>query len=124
LWKVPHADEPTEIIPFCLGETQIVEVKKDPLPMIYVANMVAQTLGGARLLFYNHLARCMDTVAKFALTHKDVRIVCPAFGAGLAGGHWPFVESLIEDCWLRRGIPATVYYLANQKPEGLILRDD
>jgi len=119
-------DEPSELVTFSLGETQIVEVQEaigtrlhvmgehevptNPQPSIHVCNMIAQTLGGVRPLFYNHLARCLDTVAKFALKHNS-RIVCPAFGAGLAGGSWIIIEKLIEDCWLRKGLSVTIYYL-------------
>lgn len=100
-----------------LGETQIVEVSNEPL--ICVANMMAQTLGGSRPLFYNHLCRCMDEVASVALKQKAI-LVAPAFGAGLGGGDWRIIEKLIEDCWLYRDIEVTVCYLENNKPEGLI----
>jgi hypothetical protein len=92
---------------FGLGKTQIVDVGQN----IHVCNMVAQILGGPRPLFYNHLSRCLDDVAKFVLEQDNPEIVCPAFGSGLAGGNWKFIESLIEDCWLRNNIPVTVYYL-------------
>lgn len=99
-------------VPFLLGKTQIVEVEHS----IYVANLTAQTLGGHRPLFYNHLARCMDTVAEFA-TEVKAQVACPLFGAGLAGGNWNFVEKLIEDCWLKAGIPVTVFYLPQFLPD-------
>jgi hypothetical protein len=97
---------------FARGQTQYVRVQEDTI----VANMVAQTLGGARPLFYNDLARCMDHVADFDpdLNH---RIVCPMFGSGLAGGDWNVVERLIEDCWERRGIDVTVYYFERFLPD-------
>ena len=106
---------------FGLGSTQFVNVNDK----IFVANMVAQTLGGNRPLYYNYLSKCMDEVASFTLKRtecreNEARIICPAFGAGLAGGNWPFIEQLIQDCWIKRNIQVTVYYLENTKPEGLI----
>jgi hypothetical protein len=103
---------------FGLGETQFVNIDDK----IFVANMVAQTLGGVRPLFYNHLARCMDAVANFVKERNDARehaarIVCPAFGSGLAGGNWLFIEQLIHDSWIKQGIQVTVYYLAGTLPD-------
>lgn len=103
---------------FGLGETQFVNVDDK----IFVANMVAQTLGGARPLFYNHLCRCMDSVAKFVMERSDARehparIICPAFGSGLAGGNWVLIEQLIQDCWLRLDISVSVYYLPGTLPD-------
>lgn len=103
--------------PFRRGMAQIVEVRKEQLPLVFVANMVAQTLGGARPLYYNDLARCMDEVAKFVKQQKDGRIVAPLFGAGLAMGRWDFIEELINDCWIRQSIPVTIYYLPGQMPK-------
>jgi len=98
-----------------LGQTQIVEVCNDPL--IFVANMVAQTLGGSRPLFYNHLSRCMDEVAKFVLTQDKLQIIAPMFGSNLAGGDWNIIEKLIEDCWLRKNISVTICYLSGTLPD-------
>ena len=91
---------------FGLGSIQIVAVDNH----VYVANMVAQILGGKRPLYYNHLVHCMDTIAEQALEVKDFpsNIICPQFGAGLAGGNWDFIEELINDCWVRVGLEVTV----------------
>jgi len=100
------------------GQSQLVRVREDPV--IYVAHMLAQTLGGKRPLFYNDLARAMDAVVRAmhqVMPQTMFRIICPMFGAGLAGGDWNFVEKLIEDCWVRRNIPVTVYYLPRFLPE-------
>lgn len=83
---------------------------------IVVFNMVAQTLGGERPLYYNHLAVCMDKVGKYlnnfrAKYNKEVRIIAPAFGSGLAGGDWQFIESLIYDCWIELDLRVTICYL-------------
>lgn len=94
-----------------LGHTQFVSVAEN----VKVANMIAQTLGGSRPLFYNHLARCMDRVADEC--EGGWRIACPLFGSKLAGGDWNFVEKLIEDCWTRQGIDVTVHYLKQFMPD-------
>jgi O-acetyl-ADP-ribose deacetylase (regulator of RNase III) len=105
--------------PCSLGETQFVqvldqrEVHGAQYPRVIVANMVAQTLGGKRPLYYNHLVRCMTHVASLA-GKTDLHIVCPMFGGGLAGGDWRFIHGLIEDAWQREKsdvIEVTVYYL-------------
>lgn len=95
---------------FELGHTQFVLAQETP--RFVVCNMVAQTLGGPRPIFYNHLVACMETVAQKILD-ADPRavIMCPAFGSGLAGGNWDFIAELIKDTWIKRNIPVTVYYL-------------
>lgn len=98
-----------------LGQTQMVTVCDKTYTLnnsiIIVANMIAQTLGGNRPLYYNHLARCMDQVANSAEISAKAEIICPMFGSGLAGGNWDFIRELIEDCWISRGIDVTVYSL-------------
>jgi len=104
-------DTPPEVIiegdNLDLGEIQFIKVE----PKIYVCNMVAQTRGGERPLYYNHLCKCMDELANVmercvspSLTH----ILCPQFGAGLAGGDWNIIKQLINDCWIRAGLNVTI----------------
>ena len=98
-----------------LGQTQFVKVQENPA--IIVCNMIAQTLGGERPLYYNHLASCMDAVAR--KVPEGEKVVCPLFGSSLAGGNSLFIQELMLDCWIKRGIPVTVYYLPGQLPEGI-----
>jgi hypothetical protein len=91
-----------------LGKTSFVVLDKKEKS--FVANMFAQTLGGQRPLFYNHLSKCMDEVAKVA-KHDSLEIHAPAFGSNLAGGDWNFIEQLIIDCWIKESIDVTIYYL-------------
>ena len=107
---------------FGLGQTQFVNVDDK----IFVANMVAQTLGGSRPLYYNHLSRCLDAVANFAIERNDAReyktrLVCPMFGSNLAGGDWNIIEKLIEDAWLKRDLPVDIYYLSGTLPSNWTL---
>lgn len=96
-----------------LGATQFIQVEKN----LIVCNMVAQTLGGVRPLYYNHLVACMEKVTECIFIGKQdwpdktIRIVAPAFGSNLAGGNWTFISELINDCWIDRGIDVTIYYL-------------
>jgi hypothetical protein len=91
-----------------MGQLWRTQVDKN----IAIAHMVGQTLSGKRPhvrdLYYNHLVYCMTGVARLPWKFE---IVCPRFGAGLAGGNWEFIKELINDCWVKAGIPVTVYYL-------------
>lgn len=90
-----------------LGGVQYVPVGDG----IVVANMVAQRgVGGGRPLRYGALARCLDDVARYALTH-EASVHMPRVGCGLAGGAWSIVEMLIEESLVDRGIDVTVYDL-------------
>jgi hypothetical protein len=116
--KIPSLSLPATDPLFNLGVTMFSEVQKHQTPLVYVAHMMAQTLGGRRPLFYNHLARCMDSVAHFALGYSNPKIVSPMFGSDLAGGNWSFIEELITDCWLKRKLPVTIHYLPGRTPQG------
>jgi len=111
-----------------LGKAQLVPVagfvQTDGVPYsqlgsrkVIVANMVAQTLGGKRPLYYNHLVKCMEQVqaltTRYAKSYpgKTAMIITPMFGSDRAGGNWDFISELIEDCWLKQAIPVTVCVL-------------
>ena len=111
-YDMPYSNYP----PLGLGNTQFVEVVKDK---ITVANMMAQTLGGIRPIYYNRLSKCMDEVAKFALK-MNAKIIAPMLGSGLAGGNWQFIEELIKDCWLEFDIPVNIYYIPGKTPTGWV----
>ena len=93
-----------------LGRTQIVNVSNS---LVYVANMVAQdntSVGPdfGRPLRYLALIECMKSVAKFSVGYQ---IWCPKFGSGIAGGDWNFIEELIKEIWIAKGINVTVFTL-------------
>jgi len=61
---------------------------------------------------YNALAACLRKVAGYVVRLPQyTSIHAPKFGAGLAGGNWDFIEELIREEWLDRGIPVTIYSL-------------
>lgn len=94
---------------FELGESQMVKVSEER--NVYVCNMAAQTLGGHRPLYYNHLVFCMEVLANKSKQLGISKIVGPMFGSALAGGNWDFIKELIDDCWIKEGFDVTIYYL-------------
>lgn len=100
-----------------LGATQFVNITEDPAVM--VANMCAQTLEYGRPLYYNKLANCMERVAECAAIYKQT-VICPLFGAGLAGGNWDFIHELIIDCWIRDDkLDVKVYWMPDMLPKNI-----
>ena len=100
----PVADD----LPFALGEAQFVQVAPD----LWVANMLAQhayrTPDNPVPLRYNALEHTLSTVAQFAVEH-EATVHMPRIGAGLAGGNWDRIASLIEQCLAEQEV--TIYSL-------------
>jgi hypothetical protein len=99
-----------------LGQTSFCDLREEY--GIKIANMIAQNgyIGedNPRPLDYGALVKCMQAVVQeihYALYSLPVKktIHCPKFGSALAGGNWEFIEALIEDIWLAKGIDVTVY---------------
>lgn len=111
--------------PFCLGEVDYVQVRKSPF--IFVANMIGQRgvvgSNNHKPIRYLSLANCMNDVAhtvnglnnyfrnKYPDNHKAIQIYAPKFGAGLAQGNWSFIEELITEIWVDRGIQVKVFVI-------------
>jgi hypothetical protein len=115
-----HDDVPGWIggIPFELGNIQSVTVCNDPLTM--VMNMIAQSgvvgSNNPKPIKYAALAKCMVEVATltlriFELNYGRAEIHAPKFGSDRARGNWDFIAELIEECWVAKGIPVTIYSL-------------
>lgn len=81
--------------PFDLGEVQFVEVGN-----LFFANMIAQngvrSFRNPRPIKYNSLEFCLMEVYSFA-KNKELPVVMPRIGAGLAGGDWQVIEKIIRD---------------------------
>lgn len=96
--------------PFCLGRIQVVPVASDLL----VANLLAQhgyrSAANPVPLRYDALERCLKALAERACT-EGASIHMPRIGAGLAGGDWTRIESLIEATLIAANITVTVYDL-------------
>ncbi len=108
-WKQPEQRyrEMFKGYPNPLGTAEFVLVEKD----MFVVNMIGQV--GVQssdnpypLQNYKHLWNAMQNV-KDQLdyleqsTLKLAEIHCPKFGSGLAGGHWPIIEAMIEKLWAK-----------------------
>ena len=97
-----------------LGTMQLVPVEKD----IWVANIVGQhgvgrAPDGTPPIRYDALSRGLDFIAQYANDHpeRSVSVHAPRLGAGLAGGSWDQVESLLKRHLVAKGVPVTVYDL-------------
>jgi O-acetyl-ADP-ribose deacetylase (regulator of RNase III) len=91
-----------------LGDIQVVQVE----PQIHVINMIAQN--GFRstakpvAVDYKALEICLTEVAKVAVK-LQASVHMPRIGAGLGGGDWNVIESIIEKTL--QGIDVFVYDL-------------
>lgn len=91
---------------FVLGSVQFVDVGGG----IIIANMIAQngiyTNNGLPPIRYDSLRVCLGKVAEITL-NIGATIHAPKFGAGLAGGDWGQIESMIDAAF--GGVDVTVY---------------
>ena len=92
-----------------LGKVQFVQVS----PGIFVANMLAQhdiySRGGVPPIRYDALESCLAHVADFVGKYDECSVHMPRIGAGLAGGSWPKIASIIDRQLVQRGLLVTVY---------------
>lgn len=91
IWSSGGFDQPFE-----LGQVRFVSPLKGPFYTI--ANMVAQDgyyRGAKPAVKYNHLEKCLSTVADFA-NLNSLPVHMPRIGTGLGGGKWEVIESMIE----------------------------
>jgi O-acetyl-ADP-ribose deacetylase (regulator of RNase III) len=80
---------------FALGMVQLVKLPDD----IIVANMIAQhgySSPSWPAIQYPALHMCLSKVAK-RVKELSASIHCPRLGAGLAGGEWHIIESILSD---------------------------
>lgn len=96
-----------------LGTVQFVEAE----PGIVVANMVAQEGFPSRerpcALDYDALAKCLVTVAEYCAEH-GASFHGPRFGAGIAGGSWPKIETMLRGTMGAHDVEVTIYDLPLQ----------
>lgn len=95
---------------FELGEVQIIKVNENT----FVGNMISQR--GIRKNFtsvpmrYESLDKCLEKVSIFAL-EKNLKVLMPRIGCGLAGGIWEKITPIIERQLCSKGIEVYVYDL-------------
>ncbi len=96
--------------PLALGEVQFVQVEED----VWVANMVAQRgtrpSDGTSPIRYDALERCLRTAARRA-GELDASLHMPRIGAGLAGGDWGRIRTIIAEAIAAADVRATVWEL-------------
>lgn len=94
-----------------LGESQLIRVASD----IWVVNIVGQHgvgmgAGGRPPIRYEALRKGLQATCRWAGIHK-ASVHMPRIGAGLAGGHWGNIETMVKNEIVHRGIEVTVYDL-------------
>lgn len=103
-----------QIVPFELGEIQLVEVTPD----LYVANMITQKSCGPfdhLIPFrYDSARECLYRLYLAATALNFDHVTTPRLGCGLAGAQWDKVEALIKAELVDRGINVDVYDLPVQ----------
>lgn len=104
-----------------LGDVQFVRVDSDETISInvtdglWVANMICQHGVGwsnnEPPIRYEAIAKCLGQVQAFCKLN-NASVHAPRFGAGLAGGSWKIIESIIKAQLVEQGVEVTVYDLA------------
>lgn len=96
---------------FQLGNVQFVEVEPD----IVVANIIGQhkikSHSSIPPIRYEAVRAGLQQVARYAISNT-ASVHMPRIGAGLAGGKWEEIETIISEELTRKGISVTVYDLA------------
>jgi len=102
-----------------LGQIAIVDVEDD----ISVVNMIGQTgtspdITNRPPVRYGAIELCLEEVARYALK-CNASVHAPRFGAGIAGGDWDRIESIINEELISVGVPVTVYDLPTHTAVGI-----
>lgn len=106
-----------------LGNVTAISFTEGEAQGVVVINMCAQngtiSQSNPKPIRYDALETCMKkvelSIAQFESTHlvdrsrEFVKIYCPKFGAGLAGGDWNIISGLIDKHWSK--IDVTVFTL-------------
>lgn len=98
--------------PFALGQTQLVQVADT----LGVANLMGQhgirrrATDGPPPMRYEALPQGLGAVRERARV-LQASVHLPRLGAGLAGGSWPLIATIIEEELTAHGISVTVYNL-------------
>lgn len=95
-----------------LGAMQLVPVEDD----IHVANIIGQEGMGRGSngppIRYGALSKGFGFITQYGLnTGRDFSVHMPRIGCGLAGASWSQVEPLLDQHFVARGIPVTIYTL-------------
>lgn len=81
-----------------LGEIQVYQVKQSQK---YIVNCITQNLYGEyqRQVDYEAVAKCMENlVNRIRVTEFEIPPICfPQIGAGLGGGNWKIISTIIDE---------------------------
>lgn len=93
-----------------LGITQFIPINQT----LYIANMIAQHdidyINDIPPIRYQALENCLDQVANYSLIN-NAQVIGPKFGAGLAGGDWNIIETIIQNKLCNQNIQVTIFEL-------------
>ena len=112
--KKVYLDKYSNTSDLTLGDIQFISV--DEKDRIFVANMVSQDgirknyADKKQYLSYHALEECLEKLSEFALINRLV-VQMPKIGAGLGGGDWKHIESLIQKHLCYKLIKCTVVIL-------------
>lgn len=98
-----------------LGRVVVAELDQD----IRLASIVAQEGYGPSLfprIRYRQLQQGLAEIARLAV-NTQASVHMPRIGSGSAGGEWGVVEEIVEDEFVRRGVPVTVYDLPPRRQQ-------
>lgn len=110
---VNRADKTISVpVNFSLGEVQLVSVEPQGL---YVANIIGQegirrNGRGRPPVRYDAIRLGLERV-RFYAVELGASVHMPRIGAGLAGGRWSVIETIIRDELAAHGISVTIYDL-------------
>lgn len=97
---------------FRLGESCLIKINDE----LFCFNMIAQRgyrYTGHPLIRYEALGQCLEKLADTAEI-KGASIHIPRIGTGNAGGSWEFIEELISEILIKKGIEVNVYDLVTK----------
>lgn len=91
-----YIDEYTHYDELVLGEVQYVYIPEEDR---YIANCMTQDEYGThkRQVNYEAIYTCFESLEAFARKHKISHVALPAIGAGLAGGSWNIILTILKE---------------------------
>lgn len=116
-FKNGHYSSKNIEVPFALGEIQIVRVA----PNTAVVNMIGQrgigVWNGIPPIRYEAIRDCFlslkNVVEPYIKKGGTITLAGPRFGAGLAGGNWTKIETIVEEALHDLDITFKIYDLPN-----------
>ena len=95
-----NIDSPTE----ALGLTSVFPVEEDNLehPQLVIFNAITQSFPGSGSLSYSAIRDCCERLNEYASFYKyhcckDIPIIMPKIGSGIAGGDWDIISQIIDE---------------------------